>query len=89
MNKYLFVILLIVLVVVCITAMLIPKVGDVNADGKISITDFTKVRLHCIGEKELYGSQLYRADVNRDGDVNKEDYDILREWILGLDVCGE
>lgn len=56
--------------------------GDVNIDGEISISDYTLIRLHNLGERILTQEEYYRADVNRDGVVNETDYDLVREYIL-------
>ncbi len=47
--------------------------GDVNADGKVSISDVKLVFNHLSGIKLLGGEELKRADVNGDGKVTIAD----------------
>lgn len=58
--------------------------GDCNGDGKISITDYTLVRLHILNLKPLTGDKLTAADVNKDGKVSITDYTLTRLQILDL-----
>lgn len=58
--------------------------GDVNNDGEVSITDYTLIRLHYLGESILTQEEHYRGDVNQDGVVDETDYDLVRTYILEL-----
>lgn len=58
--------------------------GDVNGDGRISISDYTLVRLHILGLKNVEGPYFQAADVNRDGKVTISDYTLIRLDILSL-----
>ncbi len=58
--------------------------GDVNGDGKISITDYTLMRYQILALKPLTGVYLAGGDVNGDGKVSITDYTLLRYDILGL-----
>ena len=54
----------------------IHLMGDINGDGRISISDTNKANLHAKGKKILLGYEFACADVNGDGrvtisDVNK------------------
>ncbi len=57
--------------------------GDVNNDGKISISDLTKQYKHVKYTFDLEGKDFYRADINTDDDVTITDvsllYKILKE----------
>ena len=54
--------------------------GDVNNDGKVSITDYTLIRLHILGLKPLENRN--RADMNNDGVIDEQDCIEVREIIL-------
>lgn len=58
--------------------------GDVNGDGKISITDYTLVRLDILGLKSLAGVFNKAGDINEDGKISITDYTLIRLDILGL-----
>lgn len=58
------------------------RLGDVDNDGSISITDYTLIRLHYLGTRLLTADQFYRADVNQDGVVDEVDYALVRDYIL-------
>ncbi len=60
----------------------IGMLGDVNGDGQVSITDYTLIREHYLGQIPLTGANLVRGDINRDGVVDETDYDLLRDYIL-------
>lgn len=64
----------------------VPEVtrGDVNGDGKISITDVIWLREYLLDITELSDKQLKAADVNEDGKVSITDVIWLREYLLGL-----
>jgi len=58
--------------------------GDVDGDGRVTIADYTLVRLHILHETALdsYGFQM--ADINEDGEIDIADYTLLRLYLLGL-----
>lgn len=58
--------------------------GDINGDGKISITDYTLARLDILGLKSLAGVFNEASDINEDGKVSITDYTLIRLDILGL-----
>jgi hypothetical protein len=58
--------------------------GDVNGDGRISISDYTMARLHILGLKSVEGPYFQAADVNRDGKISISDYTLMRLDILSL-----
>lgn len=57
--------------------------GDVNGDGKVSITDYTLARLDILGLKKLSGTKKLGADTNGDGKISITDYSMMRLEILG------
>ncbi|MBO4293572.1 MAG: dockerin type I repeat-containing protein [Clostridia bacterium] len=49
------------------------KLGDMNGDEKINITDVIKVAAHIAGKRQLSDEMLKIADVDKNGKVDKED----------------
>ena len=47
--------------------------GDIDGNGKITITDLAKAKLHIIETKVLEGAQLEAADINNNGNVTVTD----------------
>lgn len=58
-------------------------VGDANGDGKISLSDLAKIRLHLLGEVTLKGDNLTGADANKDGKISLSDLAKVRLHLLG------
>lgn len=58
--------------------------GDCNGDGKISITDYTLVRLDILDLKSLESADKEAADINGDGEISISDYTLIRLDILNL-----
>ena len=59
------------------------KKGDVNEDGKITPSDYVKVKNHIMGKTKLTGNSLKTADVNGDGKVTPADYVKIKNHIMG------
>lgn len=57
--------------------------GDVNGDGKVDVSDITKIAAHIKGKKLLAGDQKLRADVNDDGKVDVSDITKIAAHIKG------
>jgi hypothetical protein len=57
--------------------------GDVNGDGRITVTDVTKVAAHIKGKKLLSEDEKLRADVNGDGTINVTDISKIAAHIKG------
>jgi len=57
--------------------------GDVNGDGKITSTDYLRVRRHFLKTYELTGYNLFAGDVNADGKITSTDYLRVRRHFLG------
>lgn len=62
---------------------LTSALGDVNADGKINVTDITKVAAHIKGRKLLDDAAQKCADVNHDGKINVTDITKIAAHIKG------
>lgn len=62
--------------------------GDVNGDGKINISDITKISAHIKGKRLLTDIQFKRADVNLDGVVNITDITKISAHIKGKKLLG-
>lgn len=59
------------------------KLGDVNADGKITIKDATYVTYYYVGKLELNLVQQTAADVNGDSSIDLKDSTLIKRFILG------
>jgi len=64
-------------------------IGDVNGDGKISVTDIAKIKLHLIEKEILTSSQYIAGDINDDGKVNSADAVQLRNYLLDSSIFTE
>ena len=58
--------------------------GDCSGDGRISITDYTLIRLDILKLKQLTGAFALAADVSGDGRTSITDYTLVRLHILEL-----
>ena len=59
------------------------KIGDVNGDGCVDVTDVNFIRLYMLDRKALTNEQLTAADVDHTAEVNVTDVNIIRLNILG------
>ena len=48
--------------------------GDVNGDGKVTITDYLQIKERILNSKTLAKAKEYASDVNGDGKVTITDY---------------
>ena len=62
----------------------IVLVGDINQDGEIKSNDLLKLKEHLSGNT-LSGNALKAADANGDLNVDEDDYELLRKYILNLE----
>lgn len=60
------------------------NLGDVNMDGKITMIDGMLIQLYIDGTKTPNETQKILADVNEDGQITEEDYDLVLQMVLGL-----
>jgi len=56
-------------------------VGDVNADGKVDITDLSIISLYILGDYKFTAEQSVAGDTEKDNDVNLADLAKLRQFI--------
>lgn len=61
----------------------IIKYGDVNGDGKLSPSDYVKVKNHIMKVSTLVDSYLIGADMNMDGKISPADYVKVKNAIMG------
>lgn len=59
------------------------KLGDINDDGKISISDLGTVKLHLLGRYTISGDAALAADVNKDGKISISDLGTIKLHLLG------
>ncbi len=57
--------------------------GDINGDGKISITDFTRLKSILLGTEEKDTYKKKAADVNGDGKISITDFTQVKSHLLG------
>jgi len=57
------------------------KLGDVNGDGKIDITDVSVLSIHLIGDKKIDEEALRRSDVDADNEVGMTDLATLKQFV--------
>lgn len=63
--------------------------GDVNGDGKISITDLSLMKQHVMSEMTLEGLYFEAGDLNKDGSVSLTDLSLIKGKILSKDETEE
>jgi hypothetical protein len=59
--------------------------GDVNLNGKVTVTDLVILHRYIDGLQGLTAWQYDRADMNRDGKVDITDLNLLRNKLAGLE----
>ena len=60
--------------------------GDLNADGKINISDLLKIRNRILGSDEFSAVQAYSGDIDGNGSINISDLLKIRNHILGTNA---
>jgi hypothetical protein len=62
-----------------------PKyvLGDIDSNGKITTTDYLKLKSHFWGSENLKGTAFAMADVNFDGELTVSDYAKIKDSMLG------
>ena len=63
-------------------------IGDVNQDGKITISDVSEIQLHIAEMATLTGNNLVAADVNGDGIVDVKDATYIQSYIVNIAISG-
>lgn len=57
--------------------------GDVDGDGKVSSTDYIKIRLAVLKRVELTGANLYAGIVSGGSKITAKDYTTVRIYLMG------
>lgn len=57
--------------------------GDINGDGKISVTDYVQMQAHLLNKTPLQGAAAKAADTSGDGKISVTDYVQIQAHILG------
>jgi len=57
--------------------------GDVNGDGKITLTDMVQIRAHLLGRSTLTGASLEAADLDGNGQITLTDFVQCLSAVLG------
>ncbi len=57
--------------------------GDINSDGKITVSDMATIRLHLLGKYTIGGDAAKVADINGDGKISVSDMATIRLHLLG------
>ncbi len=60
------------------------KKGDVNFDGKITLEDLARIKMHLIDKEVLTGNSFKAGDVNSDGRITLEDSARVKMHLIGL-----
>lgn len=58
--------------------------GDINGDGKLTVTDISKLVLHIVELQMLEGNQVLGADMNKDGKISTTDISQMKKYILQI-----
>ncbi len=66
--------------------LIIVVAGDINGDGRISITDMLAVKSHILGISTLEDAQALAADLSGDGKITITDFVRVKAQILGKDM---
>ena len=59
--------------------------GDVNGDGKITLTDFVRIKSHLLGASQLTGAYGMAGDVSGDGKITLTDFVKMKAHLLGIE----
>ena len=57
--------------------------GDVNGDGKVTMSDMLQIRSHILGRSEMKGAYLQASDLNNDGKISMSDFLQTLSVVLG------
>ncbi len=66
-----------------VSEMTLIVTGDVSGDGKLTLTDYVRVKSHLLGKSPLEGVYLKAADLNGDGKTTLTDYVKMKSILLG------
>lgn len=62
--------------------------GDVNGDGKVNVTDVSRIAAYVKSVKKLDDDEMKCADINGDGKVNVSDISLLAAYVKGIKPLG-
>ena len=62
------------------------QLGDVNRDGKVTISDVTAIQRHLAEIEPLTDEQLALADTDGDGEVTIDDATLIQMYLAEYDV---
>lgn len=82
MKKHIIVLVFLIFIVSNVCASNI--VGDVDGNGKVTVTDYVLIRKSILNVSLLTGDNLKNADVNEDGKITISDYITIKKLILGV-----
>ena len=60
------------------------KKGDINGDGRISLSDFALIKMHLLETKFISAEKQALADINGDGKISLSDFALIKMHILGI-----
>ena len=60
--------------------------GDINGDGKVTLTDFVQLKAHILGKSTLSGAYASAADLNGDGKITLTDFVKAKAHLLGKEL---
>ena len=60
--------------------------GDINGDGKVTLTDFVQLKAHILGKSTLAGAFASAADLNGDGKITLTDFVKAKAHLLGKEL---
>ena len=60
-------------------------IGDTNGDGKISVTDVSKLKMHIVELEILKDCAEIGADMNRDSNITPTDLSRMKLYLVGLE----
>ena len=61
----------------------VGRIGDVDADGDITLIDLALIKSHLLDNNKLVGEELFRADVDKDRDITLIDLATVKAHLLG------
>lgn len=65
------------------TTYTVVKLGDVNGDGKVTSSDYVKIKNYIMGSNSLSTIAKSASDVNKDGKTTSSDYVKIKNYIMG------
>ena len=60
--------------------------GDINGDGKVTLTDFVQLKSHILNKSTLTGAYASAADLNGDGKITLTDFVKAKAHLLNKEL---